>query len=154
ATLEQETLMKRSRSRRVLSLVAGVAASGSMLALWQSAYAGTNGPDIIVGDVADTTTYGVQLGRWAYDLGTVSCNNGTVDVNWSAGNAQHPIIGQNVYRLKNNRFEQVGMSWLKNGFTALTQSLCNTCNGHGGAVLGVGCSDPYTGGLNGSQNRL
>ena len=91
----------------------------------------------------------------AYALGTTSCNVGDQELLWFANNTNHPVIGQNIYRLENGRFEQVGMSWLKHGFTALQQNLCCNCNSSGtGSRLGVGCSDPYSSGLNGSQSGL
>ena len=111
-------------------------------------------PDIIVGDVSDAMYFGRVGGIRAYSLGTTSCNIGTTDALWVASNNQHPVIGQNIYRIENGRLELIGLSWLKHGFTALTENLCNTCNGHGGAVLGVGCSDPYVASLNGDQGRL
>ncbi|MCC6321954.1 MAG: hypothetical protein IT438_11035 [Phycisphaerales bacterium] len=112
------------------------------------------GPDVIVGDLSDMQYSGGTNGMHAFAVGTISCNIGTQNLLWVANNNQHPVIGQNMFRLKNGRFEQIGMSWLKHGFTALTQNLCSTCNGQGGAVLGVGCSDPYVASLNGSQGNL
>ena len=37
---------------------------------------------------------------YAYALGTTSCNIGTVDLTWIANTNQHPVIGQNIYRLR------------------------------------------------------
>jgi hypothetical protein len=55
----------------------------------------------------------------------------------------------------NERFEQIGQSWLKHAFTALTEDACGFgCNGVGGSHLGVGCSDPYGANLNASQSGL
>jgi hypothetical protein len=54
----------------------------------------------------------------------------------------HPVIPQNLYRMSagaNNdeRFEQIGQSWLKHAFTALTQDACGFgCNGVGGPISG------------------
>jgi hypothetical protein len=113
------------------------------------------GPDVIVGDVTGISVYGTVGGMSAYSIGTTSCNVGTVNLPWIAGTNQHPVIAQNIFRLKGGRFEQIGQSWLKHGFTALTGNLCAcTCNGVGGSQLGVGCSDPYSSGLNGNQNNL
>jgi hypothetical protein len=122
------------------------------------------GADVIVGDLLDTANYGANAGIYAYAIGTVSCNIGTAQLSWIAGNNQHPVIGQNLYRYfpgsaaagQYGRFEMVGMSWLKHGFTALTQSLCNTCvnPNSGGTTLGIGCSDPYVAALNGTQSGL
>ena len=118
--------------------------------------AGNPGPDVIVGDLPDTFAYGAAgtPAYHAYDLGTSSCNLGNVNLLWVASTNQHPVIAQNIYRLKDGRLEQLGGSWVKHGFTALTQNLCATCNGQGGSVLGVGCSDPYDFGLNGQQSGL
>ncbi len=113
------------------------------------------GPDVIVGDLFDIEKWGSLGGVTSYSLGTYSCNVGDQPVQWISGNNRHPVIGQNVYRLEGGRFEQIGLSWLKHGFTALTDDLCCTCNDPGtGSLLGVGCADPYTASLNGSQGRL
>ncbi len=112
------------------------------------------GPDVIVGDLPNASYYGTVGTIHAYSVGTTSCNIGDMDLLWIAGTNEHPVIGQNMYRLKNGRFEQIGMSWLKHGFTAVNNGICGTCNGHLGSVLGVGCSDPYGSGLNGTQSGL
>ena len=112
-------------------------------------------PDVIVGDVTGTQNSGSSNGIAAFSVGTVSCNIGTSGLSWVASTNQHPVIAQNAFRVKNDRFEQIGMSWLKHGFTALAQSLCNSCQNPGtGSILGVGCSDPYGASLNGSQSGL
>ncbi|MSR18572.1 MAG: hypothetical protein EXS00_05285 [Phycisphaerales bacterium] len=117
------------------------------------------GPDVIVGSVSDIAKYGTVSGVSAYALGTTSCNIGDQIAWWidtGADDAHHPVIAQNIYRLKNGRMEQVGMSWVKHGFCALDGSLCGTCNSdpYGCDALGVGCSDPYGASLNGSQSYL
>ena len=130
------------------------------------------GPDVIVGELHNTDNNGSMTlsltrlanvgGFSAYGVGTSSCNRGDANVSWIANNNLHPVIPQNMYRLKtvngSTRFEQVGASWCKHAFTALTQNVCNLgCNGSGGSVLGVGCSDPYTASRNagsGSPNGL
>lgn len=125
---------------------------GSAALLVSALTAQTAGPDVIVGDLIDVANYGQVGGINAYALGTTSCNIGTTPLQWVASTNQHPVIGQNLYRVKNGRFEQIGISWLKHGFTALAQSLCATCQNPGtGALLGVNCSDPYVASLNGSQ---
>jgi len=113
------------------------------------------GPDVIVGDLIDIRNYSSVGGIEAFAVGTTSCNVGDDDLIWVAHTNQHPVIGQNMYRLKDGRFEHIGLSWLKHGFNALTQNACGCgCSGVGGSVLGVGCSDPYEAILNGDQNRL
>lgn len=113
-------------------------------------------PDVIVGDLSDTTRYGTVSGITAYSIGTTSCNLGSCWLNWIAGTQEHPAIGQGLYRLMNGRFEQVGQSWLKHGFTALTGSVCSASCVHppNGSHLGVNCSDPYVSSLNGTQTSL
>ena len=119
------------------------------------------GPDVIVGDLQDIANYaGQNVGGVDYDavsFGTYSCNIGTVWVNWIANTNQHPVIDNNLYKYKvvngAGRFEQVGMSWLKHGFFALSNTLCCTgCQSTDGTHLGVRCSDPYTAARNGGQS--
>ena len=112
-------------------------------------------PDVIVGDLTGPAYWGGNGSVTAISIGTTSCNIGTQPLTWIANTPVHPVIGQNMFRLKNGRFEQIGMSWLKHGFTALQQSLCGSCNPWpNGTALGVGCSDPYPASRNGQQSGL
>ncbi len=115
------------------------------------------GPDVIVGGVPDVSKWGASGGIAAYSFGSTSCNIGSVQLDWVASSNQHPVIPQNAYRLKNGRFEQIGMSFVKHGFCALQQSLCGPCTPAGPGcpqLLGIGCSDPYDSNLNGSTGGL
>ena len=113
-------------------------------------------PDVIVGDLTGTTNWGTIAPITAYSVGTTSCNLGSCWLNWFQSSPNKPIIGQNMYRLKNGRFEQIGQSWLKHAFTALAGNICGgTCvTPPNGSHLGVNCSDPYGSSLNGDQTRL
>lgn len=115
---------------------------------------GSIGPDVIVGALPDVSKYGTVNGISAYALGTTSCNIGDEELLWISSTNQHPVIAQNLYRIQNGRIEMVGMSWLKHGFYALSGSLCGSCQSTNGSTLGIGCSDPYSSGLNGSQGGL
>jgi hypothetical protein len=116
-----------------------------------------------------------------FSIGTNSCNIGSVPIDWCdstsgcrnttdeyhpvvATNTDHSVISQNLYRLKDGRFEQIGLSFLKHGFLSLNtgDSDCvwndngvpnSSCVGPpaGGQQLGVGCTDFYGAGLNGSR---
>jgi hypothetical protein len=115
------------------------------------------GNDVIVGAIPDVMKWGASGGIAAYSFGSTSCNIGTVQLEWSDSTNQHPVIPQNLYRLKNGRFEQIGMSWVKHGFCALQGTLCGACQPAGGGCphwLGIGCSDPYDANLNGSTGGL
>ena len=130
------------------------------------------GPDVIVGAIGDgsgatvgTSTYkGATVtvngaATTAYAFGTVSCNIGSVPLRWWQNTSYHPVIPENAYRIMNGRIEQIGVGWMKHGFCALQESLCATCVPDAGcgssqSQLGVGCSDPYTASLNGSQSNL
>lgn len=134
------------RSRTALGLALCFAGSLPSLASAQA--------DVIVGDLHDVMNHGSVGNIAAFSVGTVSCNVGNANLLWISSTNQHPVIGLNMYKVADGRIEQIGMSWLKHGFTALTQSLCGSCNGVGGSRLGVGCSDPYGAGLNGNQSTL
>lgn len=117
------------------------------------------GPDIIVGNLYDLRRWGRVGDITAFSVGTESCNAGDTPVNWFSSTQHHPVIAQNLYRMKDGRFEMIGHSWLKHGFFAVNGSLCASlfgygCSGTTGSTLGVGCSDPYSGHLNGSYTYL
>lgn len=111
------------------------------------------GPDVIVGLLPEVQRFGRVGNITAYAVGTVSCNIGDANLLWIAETNQHPVIAQNFYRLHDGRFEQIGMSWLKHGFSSTNESgLCGTCVHPGdNDLLGPNCHDPYQAGLNGNQ---
>lgn len=95
-------------------------------------------------------SYGTNSGIAAYSVASQSCNIGNVNLIWTSGDGTtHPVISQNVYRLKGRRFEHLGQSWLKHGFCALCESGCGPRGQSGCASqLRVGCADTYSSGLN------
>lgn len=123
------------------------------------------GPDLIVGEIGVPVdgdigeaflTLGPVGGVMAYGFSTEACNVGDAPVSWVTNGLpeqrnQHPVIAQNMFRLKDGRFEQIGQSWLKHAFCGTNESLCGTCpveNQTGCGSLAVGCSDPYGASLN------
>ena len=123
---------------------------------------GVPGPDVIVGVLPAVQQFGSSGSQVGLAVATDSCNAGAEPLNWFAlPSNDHPVIPQNLYRMSggatnDERFEQIGQSWLKHAFTALQQDACGFgCQSSGtGTRLGAGCSDPYSASLNASQNSL
>jgi hypothetical protein len=126
-----------------------------------------SGPDVTVFAFTDINSYGSADGFASFSVGTTACNRGDAPLNWcnqgsdcapGVGDGEHPVIAQNLYRLKNGRFQQIGMSWLKHGFASGNDSFAG-CAGVSGQPctsppagrnqLGVGCADPYSASQNG-----
>jgi len=119
----------------------------------------TNGPDVIVARIDGVTYHGVGAGGIvAFSFGTTVCNVGDTASDWIADTNRHPVISQSMFRLKEGRFEQIGLSWLKHGFFATSGTFCTgglPCNGDpSGTHLGAGCSDVYSAFLNGQQGNM
>lgn len=116
------------------------------------------GADVAVGDLYEVNSYGSSGVISAFSVGTRACNVGDQPVGWEANTNQHPVIAQNLYRLRDGAFDQIGMSWLKHGFFAQSNQFCSGLGGcvgdPTGASLGVGCSDPYSANLNGNASNL
>ncbi|HBS29024.1 MAG TPA: hypothetical protein DEB06_06145 [Phycisphaerales bacterium] len=117
---------------------------------------GTNGGDITLCEV-----YGLEQRAREFDvaglsLGTTSWNIGSRAMAWrSAPDVRHPFIAMNIYRLRDGRFTQIGQSWVKHGFFALSDAQCGGfCNATSGEFLGVGCTDTYTPSVNANQSGL
>jgi len=122
-----------------------------------------SGPDVIVGELESVQQFGSAGTQVGLAAGTDSCNNGDQPVDWfQLPNTDHPVVPQNLYRMSvgtfnNERFEQIGHSWMKHTFFALEDTVCGTCNTNNcqtGTHLCPGCSDPYTASLNGDQNQI
>lgn len=125
----------------------------------------STGSDVIVSSLqfSQVISHGYQNTLTGYvtglSIGTSSCSVGTEPVQWKRlPSVQHPVIRSSMYRLKNGRFEQIGLSWVKHGFFATNESLCNaTCTvppQHDGSSLYPGCGDPYFADLNGNRIYL
>ena len=155
------SISARMQPIEVTQLVNGEPKSMVMPALHQPLVGTTPGPDVIVGDLPAVQQFGSAGTQVGVAIATTSCNAGTIDLDWFAlPQTDHPVIPQNLYRMSGGadnteRFEQIGQSWLKHAFTALTQDACGFgCNGVGGSHLGSGCSDPYSASLNGGQSGI
>ena len=121
-------------------------------------------PDVTVIGLSGIINHGAVGGVRAYSIGTVACNSGTAPLEWcneSGGCGEgttdddHPVIAQNLFRLEGGRFQQIGMSWLKHGFRSTNDPdpACGDCVQPPlvSDQLGVGCTDTYSAGLNGSR---
>jgi len=129
------------RMLSILGLAIGLAAAGVRAA----------GPDIIVGDIPNMDDFGSLGDTAGLAMATTSCNKGDGPISWKAlPYSNHPVIAQNMYRLKDGRMTQIGMSWLKHGFFAEQGTVCfNDCQADNtGRTLGVHCSDPYSASFN------
>ncbi|MAB82618.1 MAG: hypothetical protein CMJ24_04170 [Phycisphaerae bacterium] len=116
------------------------------------------GADIITGTIAedngafDMQYYGTSGGVAGYAFATQACNIGSQESEWIGGTNQTPVIVQNCYQYRDGIFRQVGLSWLKHSFCALSESesYCGTCvDNFDCDYLAAGCADTYFAGLNG-----
>jgi len=118
------------------------------------------GPDMVFCQLYGLQQFGRVGSIVGCALATTSWNIGSRDLMWfSSPDEEHPFIAMNLYRLKDDRFEQIGQSWVKHGFYALGNTQCGgTCHyesGHSqGDWLGQGCTDTYSSSLNASQSGL
>ncbi len=120
------------------------------------------GPDIVVGDLTAMVQAGTSGTQVGLGIGTTSCNNGDQPVHFFAlPQTDHSVVSQNFYRMSggtnnNDRFEQIGQSWVKHTFAADQFDECNFgCTPWPDQTeLGVGCSDPYDAGENAFYSLL
>ncbi len=106
------------------------------------------GEDGYGGGGTDIEYYGTNSGISAWAVGTTACNLGNIVAPWYGGTNHVPVIGQNVYRYKDGRFEQIGLSWLKHSFCAVSEPGCGDCQSTNCNTLGIGCADTYWADLN------
>ncbi|MFQ5429286.1 MAG: hypothetical protein ACE5E1_03150 [Phycisphaerae bacterium] len=148
----------------VLGLLGSVWSAGVLLAAppipGGDAPRGVTGGDMTFCELFDFFQYGREADIVGLAVGTTSWNIGSADLMWfGSPAAEHPFIAMNLYRLQDDRFEQIGQSWVKHGFFALDDTQCGgTCtfeSGHAlGNWLGMGCTDTYSSPLNANQSGL
>ena len=166
APIEIRTIVNGEVQAAVLPPIRGLAAAGAPNQ--PDAVTSVPGPDVIVGDLPavlqPSASSGISGSFVGLGVATTSCNNGDQPFHWfQVPNNDHPVIPQNLYRMSsaannNDRFEQIGQSWLKHAFFALEDNDCGFgCNTSGcttGSNLCVGCSDAYDASLNYGQSGL
>ena len=139
-TIKRETQIVKKQTILAMCIGAGMTAGLT---------AGNVGPDVVGYYIAASINeLGSIDGIGGYAIGTTSCNFGDEVANWYSGTNQTPLIGQNAYRYHNGRFEQIGLSWLKHSFCALSEPGCGNCQPTDCSTLGIGCADTYGAGLN------
>ncbi|CAG1007145.1 hypothetical protein PHYC_03396 [Phycisphaerales bacterium] len=131
--------------------------SGQFTLVLSTFPSGQTGSDVYVGEISAM----VQLGREGDTVGcamdTPLCNAGSVPLDTLAyPDARHPFFVFNMYRLRNNRLEQIGQSWVKHMQGSAQEDACGFgCQPYpDGSHLGVGCSDTYGAFYNGTQSIM
>lgn len=123
---------------------------------------GPNGSDVFTLFVGENdgggglSKYGTIGGITAYSIATVSCNQGDEWAVWLPNANQHPLVAQNLFRINDGRFEQIGMSWLKHTWCAADFFGCaggGSANGNC-SYMTIGIADVYSAGLNATQPDL
>jgi hypothetical protein len=110
------------------------------------------GADVVNGALLGVHRFGTIDAVTSYAFGFVACNLGSEPMSWKGTTADHPVVAQNLYRLKDGRFEQIGLSWVKHVYGASAADYCCACvDPQDTYLLGVGCSDAYGASLNGNQ---
>jgi hypothetical protein len=120
------------------------------------------GPDVIMGNLPLLQQFGSSGTQVGLAMASDSCNNGDVELDFFAmPNTDHPVMAQNLYRMSggvtnDDRFEQIGQSWLTHGFFALQNNACGfgCIPASSGTHLGVGCSNADSGGINAGPTNL
>lgn len=151
----------------VLALEAVVVAGGNLSA--PQPVAGVPGCGDWSGEVDVALTAMSSVGQTERQGGLVSLtpsaalkNVGTANVPWYAkfsapappyGNDQHPFLVWQMYRLRNDVFEQMGFSDVKHAFLTVNDN-CEPGACTDNHILGIGCEDVYSQGTNVSYSSL
>ena len=103
-------------------------------------------------------TWGCENGIQAYSVVGGVCNLGDAPL-YGDVSEDHVMWTSNLYRLYNNRFEQIGMSWIKHDDWTIDLNPCTDCGGGlfdcdglNNNALDPGCNDTYDACANGFQN--
>ena len=120
------------------------------------------GPDAIAGNMTGLQVFGVSGTLNGVATSITTCNAGDQLIDFfQMPQTNHPAVAQNLYRMSggagnNDRFEQIGQSWVKHTYGAKQADDCNFGCQPGGDFthLGVGCSDTYFASQSAEQSDL
>ncbi len=113
------------------------------------------GVDAIIGEISNALEWGSLGGISAYSFAITVCNLGGIEMHTMGNTNQHPVYAQNVYRIEDGRFEQIGMGWPLHEFAVVQGTVCSTCQpASTTTALGAGCSTPHSAGIMGVQSIL
>ncbi len=116
--------------------------------------------DVSVFSIRAPSSFGREgvfpTGRSGFAFETTCCNTGLTEPLWRAPmNRNHPFISFLIARERNGRFEQISdRSYVKHGISAANAAGCGNCTQISTTVLGLGCTDTYTAGLNADRFTL
>jgi hypothetical protein len=136
----------------LLLLLLSSSSGNSAPGVAQNAPEGLNpGPDITTGNMIGMDQFGSSGSQVGLGISSTACNAGNVAVDFFPLPAtNHPVIALNFYRMSggsnnNDRFEQIGHSWVKHTFGSANDDECGfgCAPGSDDHHLGVGCSDTY-----------
>src|SRR5690349_9127989 len=92
---------------------------------------GSPGPDLTIGDISGVANFTSDNGIEACGFGLSPLNVGSAEIDYFATTPRHPVFGQSMYRLSTvagaTRIEEIGQSWLRHGFFALSNGTFCTC---------------------------
>ena len=156
-SVQSRVLVMVEAGQTYLVRVAGFSGATGPFTLSVQPFATGEGADVIIADLSDMVQYGRVGDIVGVGVGSPVCNAGNEPLDWfPLDQPNHPFINANLYRLRGDRVEQIGQSWIKHGFAAAQANACGLgCIPHHDSTrLGVGCSDTYGSGLNADPGFL
>lgn len=113
-------------------------------------------PDLVCSEITSATSFGTNgAGLVAYSFGTTICNEGGQAASWMPSTNEHPLISQTLYKLKDHRFSQIGIGFVRHTTIPLQGNACSLgCMPGSVFELGAGCSDVSSSAINGSQAMM
>jgi hypothetical protein len=114
-------------------------------------------PDLTFCALDSLGQFGRQGDLVGLSLSTTSWNVGNQRLDWYAYPSwRHPFIIRNLYRITDEKIEQIGESGVKHGFFALSDSQCGggCSDPTDGKQLGVNCTDTYNAFTTADQSSL
>ncbi|MHA7813375.1 MAG: GC-type dockerin domain-anchored protein [Phycisphaerales bacterium] len=110
------------------------------------------GPDLICSEILSGQTYGALGDYQSFSFGDITCNIGDEPFTYQASTPNHPVFTSGLYRIKDGRLEQIGLSFVTHTFFPLQGNACDLgCEPGAPGMLGPGCSNTVGAALAGNQ---